>query len=198
MMGFYDSAESLIANGTIPPFILVMPEGGWASNYTSGGPNAYEAIIVNELIPLIDASYCTANDAAYRAIGGVSRGGYWSLEIGFLYPELFASVGGHSAALYDNGAGPDINPQFTGITNDLGDLRIYFDIGEDDWLIPNIQTLHEEMTQAGIPHVWQLNEGAHADAYWAKHAPDYFQWYAEPWPHARDAYPPCAPLSGGG
>jgi enterochelin esterase-like enzyme len=121
----------------------------------------------------------------------MSRGGYWALEIAFRFPEQFVSVGGHSAALYDTAAGPELNPQFTGLTNDLGDLRIYFDIGEDDYLIPNIQRLHEDMLEAKRPHDWLLNEGSHEDAYWALHSGEYLLWYSEPWPFFPSAYPTC-------
>ncbi|MBX3058784.1 MAG: hypothetical protein KF770_20155, partial [Anaerolineae bacterium] len=128
-------------------------------------------------------------EPAGRAIGGLSRGGYWSLEIAFRHPEMFVSVGGHSAALIDSYAGPDINPQYTGLSNDLGDLRIYLDIGDRDYLRPNTEQLHQDMTAQGIPHTWVLNEGAHEDSYWPQHLTDYLLWYAEPWPRERMDYP---------
>jgi enterochelin esterase-like enzyme len=180
-VGMLDSADKLIQSGAIPPLIIVMPDGRTISDNTSGGPYSYEAVIMNELIPHIEATYCAANHARLRAIGGISRGGYWALETAFLHPEAFASVGGHSAALYDLYAGSDINPQYTGIDNDLGTLRIYFDIGEDDYLRENIERLHEEMLVEGVPHVWQLNDGQHADPYWSEHVDEYLRWYTEPW-----------------
>jgi hypothetical protein len=94
-------------------------------------------------------------------------------------------------ALYDTFAGPNLNPQYTGLSQDLGDLRIYLDIGAADYLINNIRKLHEDMETAVIPHVWVLNEGQHEDAYWAAHVTDYLMWYTQPWPLARESYPPC-------
>jgi enterochelin esterase-like enzyme len=176
-----DSAETLIQSGVIPPVIIVMPDGRTISDTTSGGPYSYEAVIMDELIPHIEATYCAANHAQLRAIGGISRGGYWALETAFLHAESFVSVGGHSASLYDLYAGPDVNPQYTGIENDLGRLRIYFDIGEDDWLRGNIERLHEAMLVEGVPHVWQLNDGQHEDPYWSEHVEEYLRWYTEPW-----------------
>jgi hypothetical protein len=93
--------------------------------------------------------------------------------------------------LYDTAAGPELNPQFTGLTNELGDLRIYLDIGENDYLIPNIRRLHEDMAAAERPHIWILNEGYHEDIYWATHGGEYLQWYTEPWPFDESAYPTC-------
>ncbi len=190
-LGLDDAAEKAIKRGEIPPLIIVMAGGGQLSNFTSGGPWSYESVIMDDLIPHIERTYCSWQDPAGRAIGGMSRGGYWALEIAFRHADQFASVGGHSAALYDLYGGPDVVPQSTGLANDLGDLRIYFDVGENDWVIPNVQKLHEDMELAGKAHVWIVNEGWHADAYWASHTAEYITWYSEPWSMQRESYPLC-------
>lgn len=190
-LGLDETADELILAGEIPPMIIALPDGGYLANNTSGGPNSFEGVILNEFIPFIEEMYCAWPEPAGRAIGGLSRGGYWALMIAFRSPELFVSVGGHSAALLDSAAGPDMNPQFTGLSADLGDLRIYLDIGENDYLIPNIQRLHEDMEAAGRPHLWVLNEGSHEDPYWALHGGDYLRWYSQPWPMSRLSYPMC-------
>lgn len=191
-LGLDEAAEVAIQRGEIPPLLIVMTSGGTLLNYTSGGPFSYESFILEEFIPHIENKYCAWRDAAGRAIGGISRGGYWSLEIAFRHPDQFVSVGGHSASLYDLYGGPDLVPQSTGLANDLGDLRIYFDIGENDPLIYNLRKLHEDMNEADREHVWVLNEGGHTDTYWASHVEEYVTWYAEPWPLQRQAYPPCS------
>lgn len=190
-LGVDETAETLIQADTIPPLIIVMPDGGWVANNTSGGPGSYETVIVNDLIPFVEEQYCVWPAANGRAIGGLSRGGYWALEIAFRHPQLFASVGGHSAALLDRFAGPAFNPQQTALSQDLGDLRIYLDIGESDYVIHNVRRLHEAMTAAGIAHTWVLNNGRHENAYWSAHLEEYLQWYTVPWPHRRGTYPPC-------
>ena len=191
--GIVAAAEAAIQAGEIPPLLLIMSDGGWIANNTSGGPGSFEAVVLNDLIPAVEQDYCAWADAAGRALGGLSRGGYWSLMIAFRQPELFVSVGGHSAALIDSYAGPDLNPQYTALSNDLGDLRIYLDIGERDWLRPQVQKLHEDMTAAGITHTWTLNPGEHADDYWTSHVNDYIRWYAVAWPSDRQHYPVCSP-----
>ena len=190
-LGLDDAAEAAIQRGDIPPLLIVMAPGGNLSNYTSGGEWSYESMIMDELIPYIEEQYCAWREPAGRAIGGMSRGGYWSLEIAFRHADQFASVGGHSASLYDLYGGTDVVPQSTGLANDLGDLRIYFDVGENDWVIPNIRQLHEDMDVAGIEHTWVVNQGWHENAYWAAHTGEYISWYSEPWPLERSAYPYC-------
>lgn len=190
-LGLDEAAETAVQTGAIPPLIIVMPNGAGIGDTSSGGPWSYEGVILNELIPFIESTTCAWREPAGRAIGGLSRGGYWALEIAFRHPDRFASVGGHSAALLDQYAGPDLNPQYTGVNNPLGNLRIYLDFGAQDYLLYNTQRLHEEMTAAGVAHTWHLNEGGHDDAYWMAHLDDYLAWYSEPWPLERTHYPEC-------
>ncbi len=191
-VGIDEAADRGVFSRLLPPVIIVMPAGGWAMYHTSGGPWSFEAVIVDYLVPYIDATYCTWRVPAGRAIGGISRGGYWALEIAFRHPADFASVGGHSAALLDTAAGPDLNPQYTGLTPGLGALRVYLDAGANDLgVLSNLERLHEDMVDAGIPHEWYLNEGGHDDTYWTSQSANYLAWYAAPWPQDRQQYPPC-------
>jgi enterochelin esterase-like enzyme len=192
-LGVDEVAEAGIMNESWPPFLIVMPDGGWIATNSSGGPGSYESVILNDLIPFVEQTYCAWASPDGRAIGGMSRGGYWALEIAFRFPEMFSSVGGHSAALLDQYAWPAVNPQFTGLSQNLGDLRIYLDIGADDFVIYNIRRLHTDMETAvpPIPHTWQLNEGSHEESYWQNHIPDYLTWYTTPWPIQRSYYPVC-------
>ena len=194
-LGIDEAAEAGIVAETLPPLLIVMPDGGWIATNSSGGSGSYESVIMNDLIPYVEQTYCAWGDPAGRAIGGMSRGGYWALEIAFRFPEQFASVGGHSAALLDQVAWPAVNPQQTGLSQDLGDLRIYLDIGANDYVINNIRELHLDMETAvpPIPHTWVLNEGRHEDSYWQAHLPEYLAWYAESWSFARTDYPMCPP-----
>ena len=191
--GLDEAAELAIQAGDVPPMIIVMLDGGWIANNTSSGPNSYEGVIMDEAIPFMEATYCVWPTAVGRAIGGISRGGYWSLMIAFRQPDQFVSVGGHSAALLDSHAGPDANPQFTGLNNDLGDLRIYMDMGEDDYVAANARRLHEDMVDEGIPHTGVINEGEHEDSYWPQHVAEYIAWYGEAWSLDRQDYPFCLP-----
>lgn len=192
-LGLDETADTLIQAGDIPPLIIVMPAGGWTASNTSGGPGSYETVILEELRPFLLDTTCASADAAHWAIGGLSRGGYWALEIAFRFPELFASVGGHSAALLDQYAGPGVNPQSTAFSRDLGNLRIYLDIGDEDYVRVNTIRLHEEMTAAGIDHTWVLQNGRHEAAYWQSHTEDYLRWYTAAWPQERAQYIPCLP-----
>ncbi len=190
-LGLDEAASELILSGQIPAIVIVMPNGGDIAQDSSGGANSFEGVVISELIPSIEENYCVWGDPSARAIGGLSRGGYWALEIAFRNPHLFASVGAHSAALLDEAAGSDLDPAVTGLASNLEKLRIYIDVGKNDYTRAPIQALHESLEDAGKDHQWVLNEGSHQDAYWSAHLRDYLRWYTKDWPDEESIYPDC-------
>ncbi len=181
-LGLDEAAEALIAAGTIPPLLIVMPDNGWLANTTPSGPTSDEGFVLNELIPHVEETYRAMPARAGRAVGGLSRGGYWSLMMAFRRPDLFRSVGAHSPALIDSHAGPAEDPVVTGATNNLGDLRIWVDIGERDPYLPKALPLHEALAAVGVAHEWWINLGTHEEAYWRANLGQYLMWYAAGWP----------------
>jgi len=63
-------------------------------------------------MPFIESTIPHRWTAEGRAIGGMSRGAVWSLEIAFRNPARFAAVGGHSAALNVNQAPQMYDPLY--------------------------------------------------------------------------------------
>jgi enterochelin esterase-like enzyme len=85
------------ARGTLPPVILVFPKRlNDSTQPRSDGDLPFEHFVVAELIPWVEAHTPARPDHEHRAIGGISRGGFWALEIAFHHPKLFSVVGGHS------------------------------------------------------------------------------------------------------
>lgn len=190
-LGLARLIDAGIADGRYPPFIVLMPYNGEIGNMTSGNDHSIEGITVNGLIPYVDSSFCSWPQAAGRAIGGISRGGYWALEIAFRHPWLFSAVSGHSSHLRLETDSPDYNPLVTYAQQDLSGLRIWMDWGEEDFLRPGQEQLHNSLTQAGIGHQAIVNPGGHSDSYWAAHLREYLDWHTAGWPRDRLAYPPC-------
>jgi enterochelin esterase-like enzyme len=190
-LGLAEYADAGISAGRYPPFIAIMPYSGRLGNMSSGGSNSVEGKIVGDLLPAVDDIYCTWNEAAGRSIGGISRGGYWALEIAFRYPELFGAVSGHSSHLRFETDPARYNPLATYATADLSSTRIWLDRGEKDFLRTGQDQLHERLTEAGIVHEYRVNPGGHSDVYWAEHLPEYLDWHLALWPDDRDVYSPC-------
>ncbi len=190
-LGLAAHADAGIASGRLAPFIAVMPFNGQLGNITSGGAKSIEAITVDYLLPYIDSAYCTWAAGQGRSIGGISRGGYWALEIAFRHPGLFAAVAGHSSHLRLETDPARYNPLVTYAEADLSNLRIWMDRGETDFLRPGQDQLHNNLLAAGIAHDYWVNPGGHSDNYWAGHIGQYIDWHVAAWPRERTAYPLC-------
>lgn len=188
-IGVVDAANNLIGSGELPPFMIVMPRGDLDGTFghSSGGDNSWEGVIVNELLPYIDKNYRTLTDRRYRAIGGISRGGVWSLEISFRHPDLFGSVGGHSPALSVNLASGDYDPFNAIHDHPIDSLRIYLDAGDTDWTRFSTSDLSKALDDMHIPHTFAINPGDHLDSYWSSQVYAYLRFYAAPWKAERVA-----------
>jgi len=184
-LGADETADAGIRSGGYSPFIIVMPncdpsEDGIYVN-TSGGDNSVEGLIVNELLPYVEQTYRTWARREGRAIGGISRGGVWSLEIGFRRPDLFAVVGAHSAALSVNYPHPAYDPFNLVADPAVGTLRIWLDAGDSDWTWASTDQLHKVLEEHGIAHEYVIGEGSHEDEYWSRMMPAYMAFYTAGW-----------------
>jgi enterochelin esterase-like enzyme len=190
-LGLAQLADAGINDGRYPPFIAIMPFNDRLGNISSGGPNSIEGITVNYLMPYIESVYCTWNAREGRSIGGISRGGYWALEIAFLHTNLFGAVAGHSSHLRFETDPERYNPLATYAQADLSAMRIWLDRGETDFLRVGQNQLSERLTSAGIAHEYYVNSGGHNEAYWAAHLSEYVDWHTAVWPRERALYPVC-------
>ena len=96
-------ADKVIADGTIPPMIIVMPNGD-SSFYINSydGKENYEDFFVKEFMPSIEKAYRIKAEKRYRGIAGLSMGGYGTLIYALKYPELFAAAAPFSAAIWSD------------------------------------------------------------------------------------------------
>lgn len=96
-------ADKAIAEGVIPPMIIVMPnaDSSWYVNAYDGQAR-YEDFFIQEFIPSIEKAYRIRNKKRYRGIAGLSMGGYGSLLYAVRYPDLFDAAAALSAAVFDD------------------------------------------------------------------------------------------------
>jgi S-formylglutathione hydrolase FrmB len=86
-----------VASGTLPPMIIVMPEGNggvWRdSQYvnTVGGFRA-EDLIAHDVVRYIDAHYRTIAGRQARTIAGISEGGYGAMNLGLKHVDEFGTI----------------------------------------------------------------------------------------------------------
>lgn len=98
-------ADKGISDGTIPPMIIIMPNGdsSWYIN-SYDGKEKYEDFFIKEFVPSVEKSYRIKAEKRYRGIAGLSMGGYGSLIYSLKYPDLFAAAAPLSAAVFDDNA----------------------------------------------------------------------------------------------
>ena len=96
--------DNLIADGKVKPFLVVMAYGltndvkfGGIGKFTA---KEFETVLIDELIPYIDANYLTKADKWHRAMAGLSMGGMETKLITMRRPEVFGYWGLFSGGTY--------------------------------------------------------------------------------------------------
>jgi putative tributyrin esterase len=200
--GAWNLVEDEWEKGQLKEFLIATPAAG-ASFYINSrdGKNRYEDFLLDEFFPFIEHHYRFHPGRAYRAIAGVSMGGYGALHLAFRHPQLFSAVSAHSAALIEKlpaflsrapatssrarilgsvfGIPPDPafwernSPITLARTANLSCLKIYFDCGDhDDYgFDAGAVILDRILTSRHIPHEFHLYPGGHDWSYFAVHLP---------------------------
>ena len=96
-------ADKAIADGTIPPMIIAMPNGD-SSFYINSydGKEKYEDFFIKEFMPSIEKTYRIKAEKKYRGVAGLSMGGYGSLIYALKYQDLFAVAAPLSAPVWSD------------------------------------------------------------------------------------------------
>jgi poly(3-hydroxybutyrate) depolymerase len=182
-----------IKDAKTPPCLVVFVNGLANGMYVDwkDGSAPIETVIVEELVPHIDATYRTIATREGRLLDGYSMGGYGAARLGFKFPELFRAVSimGGGPLQTDLLAGPRAgrrraaevlqrvyggDPEyFTSVSPRVlaeqhadgikqGSL-VRQVCGEDDETFANNRDFHEHLERLGIPHTWTVLPGVDHD-----------------------------------
>ncbi|MBO4905417.1 MAG: endo-1,4-beta-xylanase [Bacteroidaceae bacterium] len=154
--------DNLIADGKCRPFIIVMAYGltnnvqfGTIGQFTA---TEFETLLVDELVPFIDANYLTKADKWNRAMAGLSMGGVETKLITLRRPEVFGYYGLMSGGTY--------------MPNDIKDptqVRLIFESCGSKENPERIQQSVEALNQAGLNAVGYVSDGtAHEFLTWRR------------------------------
>ncbi len=101
--------DNLIADKKAVPMIIVMDNGyatraGQTPQNTGvpgrgAGNSAFEEVMVNEIIPMIDSSFRTIADREHRAMAGLSMGGNQTCQVTIHNLDKFAYIGAFSGTM---------------------------------------------------------------------------------------------------
>lgn len=97
-------ADRGIADGTIRPFVAVIPAAGPDRSYNGEWAGEWETMVVHRIVPWIDRYLPTIRGPTGRTIAGLSAGGYGAAEIGLRNLGFFGTIegwGGYYHPLHD-------------------------------------------------------------------------------------------------
>lgn len=203
-------ADEVISNGEASSMIIIMPDGG-VSFYINAfnEKQGYEDMFFKEFIPSIEKRYRIRSKKEFRAIAGLSMGGYGTLIYALKHPEMFAAAAPLSAAvLTDEEAKNNISNNVIGLSKIWGPLindslplhyikhspihlvktlpkeqvasvRYYIDCGDKDFLIAGNCELHLTMRSRQIPHEFRVRGGEHNWTYWRTALPEVLKFVSE-------------------
>lgn len=160
--------DNLIAAGKAKPMIVVMDNGNArAAGEGMFGFRTFEKVMINDLIPMIDASYRTLADRENRAMAGLSMGGMQTFLITLNNLDKFAWIGGFSGS----GAGPsgrsfDPNTAYNGVLADADTFNkkvhlVWLGIGtaEGERFYNSVKNFRDTLEKAGIKTVFFESQG---------------------------------------
>jgi len=180
---FASRLDAAVRAGKAPAAIVVGVNGRRTSSWVDAfdGQSPVQSIIVNELVPHIDATYRTIATREARAIEGFSMGGAGAPKIGFKFPETFGVVGVISGALHDFAS---YSARGTALQEIYGGSRDYYEahdawklaeknadairgrtfvrvaVGDRDNLLEKNTAYHELLTRLRIEHEFDVIAGA--------------------------------------
>jgi len=164
--------DNLIAQGRAKPMIVVMMDGHAAPPGTQGdNTQLFERDLLEDVMPFIKANYRVKNDAANRAIVGLSMGGGQSLTIGLNHADTFAWVGGFSSAT------PSGEAVAIALNNSQAANRklklLWIACGKDDFLRQRNEEFIALLKSKNLQHEWHLTEGNHSWPIWRGYLADF-------------------------
>ena len=162
--------DNAIAKGEAVPMIVVMESGDIKQpfNFASGASNeqgrsdygaSFYPVLLNDLIPYIDANFRTKADRENRAMAGLSWGGHQTFDVVLQNLDKFAWMGTFSGAIF----GLDVKTAYNGVFADAAAFNkkihyFYMNWGGSEDFIKS-QPIVDSLRQLGIKVDSSVSEG---------------------------------------
>jgi S-formylglutathione hydrolase FrmB len=186
-LGFVERALDSVGR----PAIVVVPQGARAGEtdpeYVDSGPgHRWATAIATELPRVVDARFRTVRSRAGRALIGISAGGYGAMQLALNHLGEFSVVESWSGYFHptdptgtkplDLGADADVHKVLPTVRATLKATKTFiaFYVGRSDWrFYGENETFNQELSEAGVAHVFRAYPGGHDQGLWQR--------YAAPW-----------------
>lgn len=183
--------DNLIATGKAKPMIVVMTngctqhdaapgyshEGMWRPYMSGSMDGSFEAMFPS-IVEWVDDHYRTKSKKQYRAIAGLSMGGFHSMQISKEYPDMFNYVGLFSAAIF---RGKEGVATYSHLGNKLerqfrkGVKLYWISIGKDDFLFEENMRYLELLDELDHHYTYSQSDGGHVWRNWRVYLGDFAQ-----------------------
>ena len=181
--------EGLARLGAAAP-VVAFPDGGDHGYWHNRAEGDWEAWVMREVIPAVSRQF--GIDPHRIAIGGISMGGFGAYDIALKNPGRFCAVGGHSPALWYEGAETapgafddladfERNDVVRTVQEDpeaFGDARVWNDYGQTDDFKGYDEGFVAAMEAGSADFTTHSWPGGHEGSYWNAHWPTYLRFYA--------------------
>ncbi len=188
-----DALDQGVAAGSIPPFVMVTPNGdrGFWMNWYDGSHN-YKDWVLDEVVPQVRAAYPTIEGPAGLHLMGISMGGGGGIQMWLSDPSRFASATIISAPILNEqdirkflgrfmpkkgmdrvfgpeGSGRGVDPFSVTDPAALQGSQLTFGAGTSDLggILRSNERFHEHLDAAQVPHRFVTFTGAHNWKWWA-------------------------------
>jgi S-formylglutathione hydrolase FrmB len=198
--GLAKQVESYVAHGGTP-FVLAVPDGNgdhhddteWAN--AADGSDRVEDRVLTAVIPAVEGAH--RRDAAHRAIGGFSMGGYGSMNLALRHPSTFGAVASISGYFHVDDPSHMFGDRPEVIAANSPDrelsaarrLRIFLAAAADETdpvVRGEPQRFKALLDAAGVPSVLEVRPGGHDWDYVRSVLPGAFAFLAKSWKDAAD------------
>lgn len=148
------TVDTLVANGDMPPAIIVMPDAG--TTWYVDLKEKMETAFFSDLVPHVEKNYRALTTRDGRVVGGLSMGGYGALRYALKYPEKFQAAALLSPAIYNPEPPGDSSARFVKVFAAPGTDGAY---SADVWKAYNYPSLWESFLQKKTPVPMYINSG---------------------------------------
>jgi len=160
--------DNLIAAGRAVPMILIADTGyaafpgATSATNRSAATAAFEDVMLQELIPSIDAAFRTRTGREHRAMAGLSMGGAQTLNIALRHPERFAWIAAMSAPPRQ---GFEAGTAYDGVFRDSAAFNqrtqlLWLGAGTaEEPFHASTLAMHEALDRAGVRNVFYSSPG---------------------------------------
>lgn len=162
--------DNLIAEKKAVPMIVVMPDGHAPG--VEGVENPFGEDLVKVIIPFVENNYRVSKGSRFRALAGLSMGGFQTLDIGLRHSDLFNWIGVFSAGI--NESYENTHRAFLDSANEKLDL-FWVAIGKTDFLWERNERLLKLLRNKGVLHTSVTSEGGHTWKNWRSYLHEFAQ-----------------------